>query len=105
MEKVMKWEVNYPEEIPISIDYDRIPLHSFLENAVKRFSGKKALHFMGKELTFDELYDEAGKVANYLQSLGLKKGDRVAIMLPNCPQAVVSYRSEERRVGKECSWR
>jgi len=91
MEKVMKWEVNYPEEIPISIDYDRIPLHSFLENAVKRFSGKKALHFMGKELTFDELYDEAGKVANYLQSLGLKKGDRVAIMLPNCPQAVVSY--------------
>lgn len=91
MEKVMKWEVNYPEEIPISIDYDRVPLHSFLENAVKRFSGKKALHFMGKEVTFDELYDEACKVANYLQSLGLKKGDRIAIMLPNCPQAVVSY--------------
>jgi len=83
--------VNYPEEIPISIDYDRVPLHSFLENAVKRFSGKKALHFMGKEVTFDELYDEACKVANYLQSLGLKKGDRIAIMLPNCPQAVVSY--------------
>src|SRR5690625_1241608 len=91
MEKVMKWKVNYPEEIPISIDYDRVPLHSFLENAVKRFSGKKALHFMGKEVTFDELYDEACKVANYLQSLGLKKGDRIAIMLPNCPQAVVSY--------------
>src|SRR5699024_12788600 len=46
---------------------------------------------MGKEVTFDELYDEACKVANYLQTLGLQKGDRVAIMLPNCPQAVISY--------------
>src|SRR5690625_6089449 len=50
-----------------------------------------ALHFMGKEMTYAEVLEEAKKMANYLQSLGLEKGDRVSIMLPNTPQAVVSY--------------
>src|SRR5690625_153169 len=91
MERVMRWEVHYPEEIPTSINYDSIPLYHFLEKAVERWAEKKALHFMGKQLTVKELYDESKKVANYLQTLGLKKGDSVAIMLPNCTQAVISY--------------
>jgi len=91
MERVMRWEVHYPGDIPTSINYDNIPLYHFLEKAAGRFAEKKALYFMGKELTFKELYDESKKVANYLQTLGLQKGDRVAIMLPNCPQAVISY--------------
>src|SRR5690625_3712338 len=91
MERVMRWEVHYPGDIPTSINYDNIPLYHFLEKAAGRFAEKKALYFMGKELTLKELYDESKKVANYLQTLGLQKGDRVAIMLPNCPQAVISY--------------
>ncbi|HLR40768.1 MAG TPA: AMP-binding protein, partial [Virgibacillus sp.] len=50
-----------------------------------------ALHFMGKEISFTDLYFQARKMAGYMQSLGLRKGDRVAVMLPNCPQAVISY--------------
>ena len=46
---------------------------------------------MGKEITYQELYDSALKMANYLQSLGISKGDRVAIMLPNTPQSVIAY--------------
>ncbi|HLR71098.1 MAG TPA: AMP-binding protein, partial [Pseudogracilibacillus sp.] len=88
MEKLMRWEAHYPEEIPFTIEYDNISLYSFLKEAATRFGEKKALHFMGKELTYFEVYNEAKKVANYLQGLGLKKGDRVAIMLPNCPQTV-----------------
>lgn len=91
MEKVLRWEALYPKEIPTTIDYDIVPLHSFLVDSAERFAKKKALHFMGKEMTFSEVYDDARKVAHYLQSLGLRKGDRVAIMLPNCPQAVIGY--------------
>lgn len=85
------WHAHYPEEIPKSISYDEKPLHVYLQESVHRYEKMKALHFMGKEMTFSEVYTEAKKLANYMQSLGLKKGDRVAIMLPNCPQSVISY--------------
>lgn len=85
------WHAHYPEEIPTSISYDEKPLHVYLQESVHRYEKMKALHFMGKEMTFSEVYTEAKKLANYMQSLGLKKGDRVAIMLPNCPQSVISY--------------
>ena len=52
---------------------------------------KKAIHFLGKEITFQDIYESAEKLAGYLQSIGIKKGDRVAIMLPNTPQAVIGY--------------
>src|SRR5699024_10755697 len=56
-----------------------------------RYQKKKALYFMGKRMSFATLYEEVRKMANYMQHLGLKKADRVSIMLPNCPQAVISY--------------
>ncbi|WP_029268533.1 long-chain-fatty-acid--CoA ligase [Virgibacillus alimentarius] len=88
---VKNWLDHYPEEIPASIPYDEKPLHTFLQDGAARFKEKKALHFMGKEISFSELYLQAKKMAGYMQSLGVKKGDRVAIMLPNCPQSVISY--------------
>ena len=42
-------------------------------------------------MTYEELYLQATKMANYLQRLGMEKGDRIAIMLPNCPQSVIAY--------------
>ncbi|MEJ8765023.1 long-chain-fatty-acid--CoA ligase [Oceanobacillus sp. HCA-5259] len=91
MEATKNWYAHYPEEIPRSIQYDEKPLDSYLEESASRYPEKKALYFMGKELTYQELYSQAKQFANYLQSLGLKKEDKVAIMLPNCPQAVISY--------------
>ena len=85
------WFKNYPKEIPTSIEYDEKPLHSFLiENGIN-YKEKKALHFLGKEFSFGEVLSEAKKMAHFLQANGLEKGDRVASMLPNCPQAVVTY--------------
>lgn len=86
-----KWYAHYPDEIPAHIAYDEKPLHVFLQEEAKQRGKKKALHFMGKETSYSELCLQAKKMAAYLQKLGLKKGDRVSVMLPNCPQAVVSY--------------
>ncbi|MBE2905987.1 long-chain-fatty-acid--CoA ligase [Anoxybacillus flavithermus] len=85
------WLALYPQQVPHSIDYPRKPLQQFLQEAAERFPQKTAIHFLGKELTYKEIYEQAIKLASYLQQLGLQKGDRVSIMLPNCPQAVISY--------------
>lgn len=86
-----RWHDHYPDEIPVSIPYPEKPLHLFLEEAANKYHNDIAIHFMGKELTYNELFQQTKKMASYLQSLGLKKGDKLAIMLPNCPQSVISY--------------
>lgn len=91
MDKEKPWLKSYPKEIPKSIQYDEIPLYNFLLESGERHKQKKALHFMGKEISFGELLKQAKQMANFLQSIGLKKGDRVASMLPNSPQAVITY--------------
>ena len=85
------WLNQYPEEIPATLTYEEKPVHSYLTEAARLYSNKMAIHFMGKELTFQEIYESALKFANYLKKLGVEKGDRVAIMLPNGPQSVIGY--------------
>ncbi|NBJ68949.1 MULTISPECIES: long-chain-fatty-acid--CoA ligase [Clostridia] len=85
------WHQHYPPEIKTSIPYDEKPLHAFLWKSAETFPKKKALHFMGKDMKYEELYLQATKMANYLQQLGMEKGDRIAVMLPNCPQSVIAY--------------
>ena len=85
------WLASYPKEVPHSIELPEIPVQQFLTKAVEAMPNNVAIHFMGRELTYKELYESALKFANYLHSLGVEKGDRVAIMLPNCPQAVIAY--------------
>lgn len=85
------WEKNYPAEIPFSIEYEERTLQSYLKEAREKHPTKIALHFLGKELTYEQLYSSALKFANQLKALGVVKGDRVAIMLANSPQSVISY--------------
>lgn len=85
------WLSQYPPEIPHTLSYDPIPVQEYLTRAYRDYPEKVAVHFLGKDLTYQELYESALKFANYLRSLGIQKGDRVAIMLPNCPQNVIGY--------------
>lgn len=85
------WHSLYPEEIRTHMAYDNSALQDFLIASKKNFPNKKALHFMGREWTYREVYHQSCQMAAYLQSIGLEKGDRVAVMLPNCPQSVISY--------------
>lgn len=93
MEQVVNkpWLSLYPSEIPHEINFEERTLQSYLKEAAIEHPSKTAIHFLGKKLTFQEVYDQSLKLANYLKDLGVKKGDRVSIMLPNCPQAVISY--------------
>src|SRR5699024_8920110 len=85
------WFKNYLDVILRNLNYDEKPLYNFLFESVLKNTKKKALYFQGNELTFEEVLTEAKKTAHYLQKNGLKKGDRVASMLLNCPQAVITY--------------
>lgn len=85
------WRSQYPEEIPISIEYGSMPIQTYLKETAEKYPEKSAIHFMGKEMTYIDLYHSALKLSNYLRSLGIQKGDRVAIMLPNTPQSVIGY--------------
>ncbi|MEH6944349.1 AMP-binding protein, partial [Bacillus sp. JJ722] len=85
------WLEQYPDEIPKTLNYGTLPLQNYLKEAAAEQPEKSAIHFMGKEITYHELYQSALKLANYLKKLGIEKGDRVAIMLPNTPQSVIGY--------------
>ncbi|MFD1735968.1 long-chain-fatty-acid--CoA ligase [Bacillus salitolerans] len=85
------WLKHYPPEIPHTISIDNKAVHHYLQESASKYPKKKALYFLGKEMTFSELYEQSLQFANYLLQLGLKKGDRVSIMLPNCPQGVIGY--------------
>ena len=91
MENTRPWLKLYPEEIPHSLEYGEKPIQQYLTETAEKFPDHYAIHFMGKEITFKEVYESSLKLANYLLEIGIKKGDRVAIMLPNTPQSVISY--------------
>ncbi|CAH0129760.1 Long-chain-fatty-acid--CoA ligase [Peribacillus sp. Bi96] len=85
------WQAMYPEQIPAALSYEDKPLYSFLKESAEEFPDKVSIHFQGKELTYQEVYESALKFAAYLKGIGLQKGERVAVMLPNCPQGVISF--------------
>lgn len=86
-----QWLTHYPEEIPKHIDYDEKTLQEYLREGANEDPNKGLLHFMGKEMSFKEVYESSLRFANSLRELGIDKGDRVAIMLANTPQSVISY--------------
>lgn len=85
------WFQHYPEGIPHSLEYEDVSLPETLRQTAEKYPDRVAIHFMGYEMTFRQLYESVLKLANYLRKLGIEKGDRVAIMLPNTPQAVISF--------------
>jgi long-chain acyl-CoA synthetase len=85
------WLAHYPPEIPHHLEYPNKTLPDYLRETAEEFGGNDAIYFLGKTLTFREVYEQALTLANYLKQIGLQKGDRVSIMLPNCPQSVISY--------------
>ncbi|EED70330.1 long-chain-fatty-acid--CoA ligase [Comamonas testosteroni] len=85
------WLNAYPEGVPADIDASRYPsLVALMEEAFAKHADKVAYSFMGKELTFAQVDAQSKVFAAYLQSLGLQRGDRVALMMPNIPQYPVA---------------
>lgn len=81
------WLKNYPKGLPANIDTDLYPnLNAFLSEAMRKFAKKPAFYSMGKSLTYEEVDKMSTQFGAYLQSRGLKPGDKIAIMMPNLLQ-------------------
>jgi long-chain acyl-CoA synthetase len=85
------WLKHYPAGVNAEVKTDLYPsLVGLLEESFKKYRDLPAYKFMGKTVTFGQVDDLSRAFAAYLQSLGLERGDRVAIMLPNVPQYPVA---------------
>ncbi len=85
------WLRFYEEGVPRHIDYPKVPVPRILENTVKEFPELDAVIFQKKRIKYRELGDWVHRLASGLVQIGVKKGERVALMLPNCPQYIVAY--------------
>ncbi|MHA1221899.1 MAG: long-chain-fatty-acid--CoA ligase [Candidatus Heimdallarchaeaceae archaeon] len=82
---------SYIDEIPDEVEIPNITLIEHFRKTVDTYPNRKATEFMGKFKTYTELDKDINKLATALQDLGVKKGDRVAVLMPNCPQFIISF--------------
>ena len=81
------WLKSYPPGVPADIDPTQYTsLVQLMEQAFRDYAGRTAYSFMGKDMSFAETDALSRQLAAYLQGLGLARGDRVALMMPNVPQ-------------------
>ncbi|MFW9784843.1 MAG: AMP-binding protein, partial [Candidatus Heimdallarchaeota archaeon] len=85
------WLKNYDEGVPAHIDYPEINIYKFLDDAASDFSSHTAIWFLKNKITYKKLKDTADRLATALVKMGVKRGDVVAIMIPNFPQFIMSY--------------
>lgn len=85
------WTRHYDEGVPATLTYPDATMHAFLEDAAESFPDATATIFFNKKRTYKSISDDAWRFANGLRKLGVKKGDRVAILLPNTPQFIVAF--------------
>ncbi|MFT4243067.1 MAG: long-chain-fatty-acid--CoA ligase [Acidovorax sp.] len=85
------WLKSYPQGVPADIDPSQYPsLVALMDEAFTKYASRTAYSFMGKDITYAETDSLSSAFAAYLQGLGLAKGDRVAVMMPNVPQYPVA---------------
>ena len=97
MEKV--WLKNYDKGVPQHIDYPQKPLFHFLEESAVKYPDKACTIFKGAEVSYKEMDEITDTLAGALADLGVKKGDRVGIFMPNTPQFVMAYYAVSKAGG------
>lgn len=89
MEKL--WLKNWPERLPQTLKYPDVPLYSFLEKTAERLPNRAAIIYYGAQINFGSLNNLASRFCTALRDMGLRKGDRIALYLPNTPQFIIAY--------------
>ena len=89
VEKV--WYKQYPSSISPDMEFPVKTMPEILQETVEKVPDHIAIKFYTKEIRYKELWSFSSMFAASLQQTGIQKGDRVAIMLPNCPQYIISY--------------
>jgi len=85
------WLASYPDGVPADFDFPQVPLTRLLDDAAAAFPSGAAVSADGVTTTYAELVRRVNLLAGGLASLGVDRGDRVALVLPNCPQHVESF--------------
>jgi len=70
--------------------YPKIPVYTFLDESAEAYPNQVAIDYLGKKIRYSELREYVDRLSNALAGLGIKKGDKVATILPNCPQCIMS---------------
>lgn len=85
------WIKSYPENVRPNIEYPDTSLYTNLDQSARNYPQRTASIFMGGKLTYSQLKNHVDRLARALSDRGIKKGDRIALMLPNTPQMIISY--------------
>lgn len=84
------WHKSYAAGVPRDVEFEKITMPEVLTRTAQRFPNRTALIFMGKKITYRELEALVNRFAKALTELGVKAGDKVAMLLPNMPQLVIA---------------
>jgi long-chain acyl-CoA synthetase len=85
------WLKNYEDGVPPSLEVPQVPLTRFLEESAESFPQNVAMIFAGRKFTYRELREKVDSLAGALAALGVRKGDRVGLLLPNSPPYIIGY--------------
>ena len=85
------WFAKYDKGVPKTIDYPKEPLYYFLEQSAEKYPDKPCTIFKGAVITYKEMNEMTDHMAAALADIGVKKGDRVGIFMPNTPQFLIAY--------------
>src|SRR2546430_6514456 len=86
-----QWTGHYDPDVPASLVYPSVPLQAMLDDAAENHPNSTATIFFTRKRSYKSISDAAWRFANGLRRLGIKKGDRVALVLPNTPQFVIAF--------------
>jgi len=85
------WTRHYDPDVPASLVYPSVPLQAMLDDAAENHPSSTATIFFTRKRSYRSISDAAWRFANGLRRLGVKTGDRVALVLPNSPQFVIAF--------------
>lgn len=85
------WLKFYDFEVPDELVIPPLTIPDLLKNSAEKYPRQTATVFQGARMSYQQLKQQVDKLAASLHELGVRKGDRVAIMLPNCPQTIIAY--------------
>jgi long-chain acyl-CoA synthetase len=85
------WLQAYDPDVPEEIATPHVLTHDYLTNSAHEFPDRTALHFFGQKISYRELDLLSNRCAHALRAIGLQRGDRVAVVLPNVPQCVIAF--------------
>ncbi|KAF0107371.1 MAG: long-chain acyl-CoA synthetase [Anaerolineaceae bacterium] len=85
------WLKKYDKGVPHTLDYPAVPLYYFLEESARKYPDNPCTIFKGATITYREMNEITDRVAGGLAAMGVKKGDRVGMFIPNTPQFVMIY--------------